>query len=256
MSKRRTRERQLAKLAERRAAERRRKRRQRGVAAAVAIVVAVAGIGFGLYALTRVTKKPAAKPTPTPTASVNPEVAKCGYATSQQQSGPNGPVPPPTTMIDKAKKYVATMKTSLGTFQIELMPNVAPCTVNSFVYLAQRGYFDGLIFHRIAEDPPVIQGGDPTGTGSGGPGYSFVDELDNELGYAKGAVAMANSGPSTNGSQFFVMASTSKTLPHNYTIFGRVVKGLDVVEKIHSVPVNGEKPKKDVTIVKVTIKIS
>ena len=119
----------------------------------------------------------------------------------------------PEFTIKKNKTYIATVKTSMGTFHLELYDNQAPCAVNSFVSLARQRFYDGLTFHRVVKDF-VIQGGDPTGTGSGGPGYTFNDELDNDLKYELGTLAMANSGPNTNGSQWFVVASeTGRSAP-------------------------------------------
>ena len=161
--------------------------------------------------------------------------------------------------IDTDKTYIAIMDTSMGTIKMELNPKAAPKTVNNFVSLAQKKYYDGLIFHRVSKDF-VIQTGDPTGTGTGGEsiyGKSFDDEIDAKsdlykTGYVKGVLAMANSGPNTNGSQFFIMAADSKTLPANYTIFGKVTGGQDVVDAIDQVPLeNGVTDGKPVTAVKV-----
>jgi cyclophilin family peptidyl-prolyl cis-trans isomerase len=146
---------------------------------------------------------------------------------------------PPAMQIDTKKTYYATMETSLGTFKIELFASESPVTVNNFVFLAKQNYFNGIIFHRIIKDF-MIQTGDPTGTGSGGPGYRFGDELPVKHQYEPGIVAMANAGPNTNGSQFFVCTgSSSKNLNSspNYTQFGRVVEGMDIVLKIASVKV-------------------
>ena len=135
--------------------------------------------------------------------------------------------------------------------------------MNSFVYLADRGFFNGLTFHRVVKDF-VIQGGDPQGNGTGGPGYQFSDELANTLDYHTGTVAMANSGRDTDGSQFFIVVSENgaKQLQKLYTIFGTVTKGLDVVQKIDAVPTKGgtgqdaDMPVTPVVIQKVTIKVS
>ncbi len=151
----------------------------------------------------------------------------------------------------------ATIQTNQGTIVIELFPNDAPKTVENFVTLAGKGYYDGLIFHRVIKGF-MIQGGDPTGTGSGGPGYAFADELNSETesykrGYVRGTVAMANAGPNTNGSQFFIMHADTP-LPHNYTIFGRVTSGLEVVDKIASSPTDGsDRPITEVKMEKVII---
>jgi cyclophilin family peptidyl-prolyl cis-trans isomerase len=202
-----------------------------------------------------------ATPSPTPSATGSPG-SNCGYTKNSEATGSKGPINPPAFSIDVGKSYVAVVKTSMGTFSFRLLSSVAPCTVNSFVYLAKMKYFDGLTFHRIIKDF-VNQGGDPTGTGSGGPGYTFNDELANNLTYQVGTVAMANSGPNTNGSQFFVVAGQQGTaLPKKYTIFGDVLTGLDVVKKINSVATNGgggpdaDRPKHKVTIDHITIEQS
>jgi cyclophilin family peptidyl-prolyl cis-trans isomerase len=165
---------------------------------------------------------------------------------------------PPEMEIDPEKSYTATMNTSEGTFTIDLLPGDAPKTVNNFVCLARAGYFDATPFHRII-DGFVIQGGDPTGTGTGGPGYRFEDEAVNRD-YVKGTVAMANAGPNTNGSQFFVVLDDLRgQLPKNYTIFGEVGDGMDVVENLGKVQTTtnarGEKsvPVQPVTLDSVTI---
>lgn len=143
--------------------------------------------------------------------------------------------PPPMT-IDKNKEYTATIKTNLGEIKAQLFPQDAPTTVNNFVFLARNGFYDGVKFHRVVKGF-VIQGGDPTGTGAGGPGYKFADEKITRD-YVTGTLAMANAGPDTNGSQFFItLADLSGRLPKNYTIFGQVTEGLDVVKKIGAVPV-------------------
>jgi cyclophilin family peptidyl-prolyl cis-trans isomerase len=138
----------------------------------------------------------------------------------------------PPFLIDVEKKYFATVKMSTGgEFVIELYPEKAPVTVNSFVFLARNGYFDGVTFHRVI-DGFMAQGGDPTGTGMGGPGYQFVNEL-NDLAFDKaGVVAMANSGPDTNGSQFFITFGPVDLLESDYTIFGQVIEGMEVVNNI------------------------
>jgi len=139
--------------------------------------------------------------------------------------------PPPMT-IDTAKKYFADVEMAKGgTFTIELYAGKAPITVNSFVFLAREGYFNGTTFHRVLQDF-MAQGGDPTGTGSGGPGYEFVNE-DSDLTFDKaGVVAMANAGRDTNGSQFFITFGPQEFLNGGYTIFGQVIEGMDVVNGI------------------------
>jgi len=167
---------------------------------------------------------------------------------------------PPLMQIDQSKSYTATVETTLGTFKIQLLASETPNTVNNFVFLAKQGYYEGIIFHRIIKTF-MIQTGDPTGTGSGGPGYKFADELPPKHSYESGIVAMANAGPNTNGSQFFICTgSDAKNLNNypNYTQFGRVIEGMDIVQKIASVQVvsNGREVSKPVTppaIKKITI---
>jgi cyclophilin family peptidyl-prolyl cis-trans isomerase len=138
----------------------------------------------------------------------------------------------PPLLIDVTKQYFATVLMAKGgEFVIQLFPDKAPITVNSFVFLAQQGFFNGVTFHRVIEGF-MAQGGDPTGSGSGDPGYAFVNEL-NDLKFDKaGVVAMANSGPNTNGSQFFIMFGPYGLSESDYTIFGQVISGMDVVNKI------------------------
>jgi cyclophilin family peptidyl-prolyl cis-trans isomerase len=136
--------------------------------------------------------------------------------------------------IDPAKTYTAKIVTDVGEYTVALDPKVAPVTVNNFVALARFHYFDGLTYHRVIPDF-VIQGGDPEGTGSGGPGYQFADELPKAGAYKVGSLAMANSGPDTNGSQYFVITGPQGVqLPPSYSLFGQVTQGLDVVKKIEA----------------------
>ena len=159
----------------------------------------------------------------------------------------------PPMCIDVAKSFTAEMVTSMGTMTIALDPIAAPRTVNSFVFLARYHYFDGVIFHRIIPDF-VLQGGDPTGTGTGGPGYQFADELPKPGRYEVGSLAMANAGPNTNGSQFFVISGSSGVqLPPLYALFGKVVSGLDVVAAIDAIGTKSGKPSQQVVIESVTI---
>ena len=138
--------------------------------------------------------------------------------------------PPPMT-IDQNKTYTATIKTNYGDIVIQLLPKEAPLAVNNFVFLARAGFYDGVKFHRVIKGF-MIQSGDPTGTGRGGPGYKFADELPTTRDYVQGTLAMANSGYNTNGSQFFItLADLSYSLPKLYTIFGVVTGGMDVVQK-------------------------
>jgi peptidylprolyl isomerase len=160
---------------------------------------------------------------------------------------------PPAMEIDPAKRYTAEMVTSHGTMTIALDPDAAPKTVNNFVFLARQGYYDGVVFHRIIPGF-VLQGGDPTGNGTGGPGYRFEDELPKPGRYELGSLAMANAGPNTNGSQFFVISGPDGVrLPPQYSLFGKVVSGLDVVTKIDAIGSRSGQPKERVTIESVTI---
>lgn len=164
---------------------------------------------------------------------------------------------PPEMALDPVKDYSATIKTNYGNIVVSLYEDSAPITVNNFVFLAEEGYYDGLVFHRVVEDF-VIQGGDPTGLGSGSPGYKFEDETSPEDEFTPYTVAMANSGPNTNGSQFFITTKDSEVnysaLNGNYTIFGKVIDGYETVDKIEKVKVDdADKPIKPVRIEEVTI---
>lgn len=157
-------------------------------------------------------------------------------------TNPNPPKPdnkkmyttqPPMT-ISPNKKYTATLKTDAGEIVAELIAKETPITVNNFVFLAREKFYDGTIFHRVIQDF-MIQGGDPEGTGAGGPGYKFADEKFTGA-YTRGTLAMANAGPNTNGSQFFIMHKDN-SLPPNYVIFGKVISGMETVDKIATAPV-------------------
>ncbi|HSF80407.1 MAG TPA: peptidylprolyl isomerase [Anaerolineales bacterium] len=139
---------------------------------------------------------------------------------------------PPAMQIDPTKIYRVTIETAQGDIELELYPEHAPKTVNNFVFLAQQGYYDGVTFHRVISNF-VIQGGDPSGTGSGGPGYRFEDEVaNNPLKHGTGYISMANAGPNTNGSQFFITHSPQPHLDGKHTVFGKVVNGQQVVNAI------------------------
>jgi len=139
---------------------------------------------------------------------------------------------PPKIQIDLKKTYRATIETNRGTIELELYPKYALKTVNNFVFLAREGFYDGVTFHRVIDDF-MIQTGDPTATGSGGPGYKFDDELKtNPLKHEAGVISMANAGPNTNGSQFFITHSPQPHLDGMHTVFGKVVAGKDVVDNI------------------------
>ena len=140
---------------------------------------------------------------------------------------------PPEMQIDPEKNYTAKIDTNKGMIEIELYPQYAPVTVNNFVFLAREGYYDGVTFHRVISNF-MIQGGDPTGTGRGGPGYRFQDEFTgNPLRHdGPGVLSMANAGPGTNGSQFFITHSAQPHLDGRHTVFGKVTSGMDVVNAI------------------------
>ncbi|MDA9198295.1 peptidylprolyl isomerase [Acidimicrobiia bacterium] len=165
----------------------------------------------------------------------------------------------PEMSIDQGKSYTAVIQTSMGDLSVEFFSDTAPITVNNFISLSNDGYYDNIIFHRVISGF-MIQGGDPSGTGHGEygkfPGYTFEDELNNQQPYEKGILAMANAGPNTNGSQFFIM-HVDYPLPYQYTIFGKVTAGLDVIDSIASVQTaEGDKPVEDVVILGVTVSSS
>lgn len=155
----------------------------------------------------------------------------------------------PAMHLTEGTKYQAKVHTNKGDFTIDLLSTEAPKTVNNFVFLAKDGFYDGVVFHRIIQEF-MVQTGDPTGTGMGGPGYRFADELPPALSYEPGVVAMANAGPNTNGSQFFVCTGEQSTFLNNhpnYTVFGKVSNGMDTVKAIAATPVamsqSGERSK-------------
>jgi cyclophilin family peptidyl-prolyl cis-trans isomerase len=160
------------------------------------------------------------------------DFAKAG----QQPRGKNQWGAPPSMALDASKRYTATIETSLGAIEVELLAALAPKTVNNFVFLAMQGFYTNVPFHRVI-DGFMIQTGDPTGTGTGGPGYRFEDEPVTTP-YRLGTLAMANAGRNTNGSQFFIVQGPSGVrLPPQYTIFGQVTQGMDVVNSIASVTI-------------------
>lgn len=167
--------------------------------------------------------------------SSSTKMAQDQYSQSPDSSVTEAPTP--KMSIDKTKTYTAVLKTTEGDITIELNASQTPITVNNFVTLAEKGFYNNTIFHRIINGF-MIQGGDPTGTGRGGPGYKFDDEpFKGE--YVKGTVAMANAGPNTNGSQFFIMHE-DKPLPKDYVIFGTVMSGIAVVDKIATAPTKSD----------------
>jgi cyclophilin family peptidyl-prolyl cis-trans isomerase len=166
--------------------------------------------------------------------------AACASMSNQPTPGPQRPKQwssPPSMQIDPNKQYSATVNTDHGRMTAQLYAKEAPNTVNNFVFLAREGFYAGVPFHRVIRDF-MVQTGDPTGTGTGGPGYRFADELGTPFTYEKGTLAMANAGPNTQGSQFFIVhGRQGMSLPKNYTIFGKVTDGLDVLDKLATVPV-------------------
>ncbi len=162
----------------------------------------------------------------------------------------------PDIIINQSKSYTATLETNKGTIKINLFAKDVPKTVNNFVFLSKEGFYNGVNFHRIIKGF-MIQGGDPQGNGTGGPGYKFEDEKVTKD-YKRGIVAMANAGPNTNGSQFFIMHK-DYDLPKNYTIFGEVVEGIEVVDAIAESPTTlgadgaMSKPKEEIKIIKAEI---
>jgi cyclophilin family peptidyl-prolyl cis-trans isomerase len=189
-------------------------------------------------------------PKPVASASASPSAAAQGAPVS---AGAKQFSAPPAMQIDPAKKYAATIDTSAGTMKADLFASEVPITVNNFVFLARQGYYESSPFHRIIKDF-MVQTGDPVNrNGTGGPGYRFQDEPVKRA-YERGTLAMANAGPNTNGSQFFIVHGSSVNLPPNYTIFGKLTDGLDVLDKIANTPVtasqSGErsKPTSDITI--------
>ena len=161
----------------------------------------------------------------------------------------------PDLTIELSKTYKATLHTSAGDIEMDLYASAAPQTVNNFVFLAGEGFYDDVIFHRVIPGF-MIQGGDPTGTGRGGPGYKFRDETHSKTSYHRGTVAMANSGPHTNGSQFFIMHANTG-LPNAYTIFGEVTSGLDAVDAIADAPKGAQdRPHDPITINSIDIEVA
>jgi cyclophilin family peptidyl-prolyl cis-trans isomerase len=192
-----------------------------------------------------------------------PEQVACG---AEQPKGALRPKPQfsaPGQVVGEGQTYTAEFRTSCGTIVVELLADRAPETVNSFVFLAQNGYFDGQRIHRLDTSIDVIQGGDPTGTGSGGPGYSIPDELTGDEVYGPGVLAMANAGPDTGGSQFFIVTGEDGHALDDqgaWTVFGRVVEGLDVARQIQGLPIQdpaagiaGQQPEEAVYLEKVRI---
>jgi peptidyl-prolyl cis-trans isomerase B (cyclophilin B) len=250
-----TRRRQLHKLAERRAAERRRKRRQRVIAGVVAGAVALGGIGVAAFAFLGGGEESPDRPQAGPETSPSPDKPVACGAEAPRAAGEEKPMfdRPPRMQIDPETRYTAVMDTSCGTIELELFADRTPVTVNNFVFLAGEGFYDGLTFHRIIPDF-VLQGGDPAGDGSGGPGYQFEDEIVDDLKFNEPfLLAMANSGEDTNGSQFFITTGEPRHLNGLHTIFGRVTKGKEAVRAIEAVGTSAGPPTETVYIERVRI---
>ncbi len=179
------------------------------------------------------------------------------YSTSTPTTTASSTLPITSHQPTKNNMHTVTIETNKGTIVFETYDMDAPKASNNFVTLAGKGFYNGVIFHRVIKGF-MIQGGDPTGTGRGGPGYTFEDELNPatpsvKAGYQRGVVAMANSGPNTNGSQFFIMHADYPLLPHKYTIFGKVVKGMEIIDAIANSPVDGsDRPVEKMVMNKVT----
>lgn len=250
-----------------RAAER--QRRSRTVTKwTVIALVAVAVVGAGAFTMTKLTAKPAAasSPTATPSATTSASASatpspthtlppgECAYTATSSASRK---VSLPPVKPDLKATYTATIKTSAGDIVINLLNTKAPCTVGSFVSLAMQNYFSGTHCHRLTTSGIfVLQCGDPTGTGSGGPGYQFADENLTGATYPAGTVAMANAGPNTNGSQFFLVYKNTSLSPA-YTPFGTIVSGLNIIENVAKAGTTTKTgdgpPKQQVVIESVTI---
>jgi cyclophilin family peptidyl-prolyl cis-trans isomerase len=241
MANKRARDRQLAKLAARRQAERAAQQRRR--ARIVGGITGLAVIGLVVAGYFAFTGGDTPNASATPSTSSSPSVA--GDLCSSKAPKTAGEKKPtfkqaPEMTIDPKATYTATMKTSCGTIEMELYPDVAPIGVNNFVFLARQGFYDGLTFHRIVAGF-ALQGGDPAGDGSGGPGYQFDNEISKKVTFADaGMLAYANSGIDTNGSQFFITLAPEPGLDPtptaSYTIFGKVTKGMDVAQKMGALP--------------------
>ena len=247
----RQRENAAARAAANRAAQQRRSNRRRAIVGGLAVVAVVAIIAILINASTGGSKKSSASSSTTvPASSAAPTTASAPTTAAAHTAATYGTSPcpkadgsspktekfsaPPQLCIDTSKTYTATMSTDVGTMQIALDAKAAPMTVNNFVFLARYHFFDGLTFHRVIPGF-VVQGGDPQGTGAGGPGYTFADELPAAGAYKIGSLAMANSGANTNGSQFFIIVgSEGAQLPPQYSLFGMVTSGIDVAHKIEA----------------------
>jgi peptidyl-prolyl cis-trans isomerase B (cyclophilin B) len=268
--------------------ERQTQQRKRVRVIAVALVVAVVGAGIAFVAFTggSSTPEPAASGSPPPSTSTSaspaqkpgsvtgtvkpvpgPTEVACGAKAPKDALTPKPQFKAPAQVTKKGAGYTATFETSCGTVSVKLLADTAPQTVNNFVFLAQQGYFNGQRFHRIDSSIDVVQGGSPTGDGTGGPGYQIPDELGTPPSYAPGVLAMANAGPNTGGSQFFfITGSKGHQLDSQgaWTIFGQVEQGMDVLQTIAKIPISdptaaangdlsGQQPSQAVYIDRVTL---
>jgi peptidyl-prolyl cis-trans isomerase B (cyclophilin B) len=243
-----------ARRAQREAAQAARRRRILTIAGSVLVVLLLVGGIWLLVGLTGGDDKPAAAPS-----AAAPEGGPCDYSTSNPSAGQaSRKVSLPPLEPDTSGKYVATVTTNRGPVTIDLLTDKAPCAVGSFRSLASAGFYDDTPCHRLVVQSQfgVLQCGDPSGTGSGGPGYTFKDENLQGATYPRGTVAMANAGANTNGSQFFLVFKDTKLDP-NYTPFGRITSGLDVLDKVAAGGVAGGAadgaPKIPVQLQKVTV---
>ncbi len=254
----------LARQQARRESEAKRRQMAAIIAAGVAVLLVV---GFVTWLSLRGDDTPVADPPATsapettpptstgPTETVEPPSGECQYRPTGDAA--KDVTPPTDGPAPELASATATIETDQGVIQVDLDPGAAPCTVQSFLTLADSGYFDGTICHRLTTSKTlkVLQCGDPTGTGSGGPGYEFDDEVSPDLTYDRGTVAMANAGPGTNGSQFFLVYGDSKLDPA-YTVFGTISGGLEVLDEIAEAGVSGGgsdgTPSTSVTLTSVT----
>ena len=244
-------------------AEQRQSTRRRGlmIAAAIAAFLAFA-IGFSVLTADDDESETATDDTTETTAAPDADPLPCPDEEGSDERVVEFPAPPPDC-LEEGVDYTATMVTDVGTIEIDLFEDEAPATVNNFVYLARYQYYDGIDFHRVIPDF-VVQGGDPEGTGAGGPGYQFEDELPEPEDYQAGSLAMANSGPDTNGSQFFIVTSDAgaENLVQAvggeaaYSLFGQVTEGMDVVAEIEADGSPTGEPSTVHTIESVTISAS
>jgi peptidyl-prolyl cis-trans isomerase B (cyclophilin B) len=274
-------QRQIERGRAKRQADRLAKRRRRARITAIAAVVA---LGLSVFAVALIASLDDGQPTvdDAPDDAIDETAAgePCPPAEDVPEPAERQYDDPPEEVIDEDATYVATLDTTCGQIVLELDPQGAPVATNNFVFLAEDGYYDGVPFHRVVPDF-VIQGGDPTGTGGGGPGYQFEDELetaeetyeqvragllgqleaegedvDEEMvpgGYPRGVLAMANAGPDTNGSQFFITLGEPTGLEPAYTIFGEVIEGMDVAERISAGPAEQQMAQEPVIIRSVEI---